>query len=111
MEDKALLYAAIFGFLGAFVTAGFAFLSSVYLNRAEKKKTAEVTVENVLTKHLDFKDDVIEYKDEVIARKDARIERLEERCHDLEQALQARDLSIRELREQLHPEKRDLDDG
>lgn len=100
------------------MTAGFALLAAIYTNRAEKKKTVESTVENVLTKHLDFKDDIISYKDEVISAKDKRIKALQEKNQEYqdknkecEEAHRVKDFVIRELREQLDPEKRELDDS
>ena len=97
MQNDPLVIAAIFTFLGTLVTGVLGTIVALYTNRTEKRKTAEVTVENVLEKHLDFKDDVIEFKDQ--------------RIRELEDRLAACELVIRELREQLQPEKRESHDG
>lgn len=102
--DKTLVVVAIISFLGTFVTAALGLVGLAIVNRSEKRKTAEVTVENVLERHLDFKDDVLEFKDQQIRDRDATIA-------TRDATIAAQELVIRELRDQLLPEKRDLSDG
>lgn len=73
---------ALLGLIGVIVSAVIGAYVATNTNKVEKKKVADETVEAVLRERMAFKDERIEW---------------------LEEALAARDLVIRELREQLDP--------
>ena len=99
---------ALFGLLGVIVTAVAGFFVAKMANTTEKRKATEIGVESTLRERLVLADDRLVLRDEQMQdlKNDLeRVERerdvaLESNVH-LHEAVEARDMVIRELREEL----------
>ena len=97
-----------FGLLGVIVTAVAGFFVARMTNKTEKRQASEVAVEASLRERLAIRDDRLVLRDEQMEDLKADLERVTrerdiaiERVEHLSEAQEARDLVIRELREEL----------
>lgn len=106
METQTIV--AAFSLLGVIATAIAGFLVARMTNRTEKAKAAEVTAEAVLRERLGVAGDRLVLRDEQmddlkgdLQKAIAERDRAMERADHLGDAIDARDMVIRELREEL----------